>query len=127
MSNAVMPMMAQNVIVFQPEFGVSGDMILSSLIDLLRIDISPDSKFLKILNDIARKHEKTAVVKPEKVKSDELQGIKINVDWEGGPGWDKPTPGLEIRKIMEDITVELGMNHGKDLALNTIDTIIEAE
>jgi uncharacterized protein (DUF111 family) len=122
-----MPMMAQNMIVFQPEYGVSGDMILSGLIDLLRIDVSPDSKFLNILNNVALQYEKTAVVRPKKIKQDEFSGHIINVEWDGGPEWPKSAKGVELKEHIEKYCNELGMSHGKELAVKTIDTIIEAE
>jgi len=127
MSDAVMPMMAQNIIVFQPEFGVSGDMILSSLIDLLRIDMSSDSKFLNLLNDVAKKYEPSATVKTQKVKQEDLQGVKLTIDWKGSPDWNVTRPSSEIRDILEELTDELEMGFGKELAQKTVDTIIEAE
>ena len=127
MSYVVMPMMAQNMLVFQPEFGVSGDMILSSLIDLLRIDISPDSKFLGVLNDVAKKYEASAKVRPKKVKHEEVQGIVLEFEWEGSPAWNKTVKGIELRNHVEKYCDELQMEVGKDLALKTLDTIIEAE
>ncbi|UCH89059.1 MAG: DUF111 family protein [Thermoplasmata archaeon] len=120
-------MMAQNMIVFQPEYGVSGDMILSSLIDLLRIDISPDSKFLKILNDIASGYESSAVVTPQKMKREEVQGLIMELQWDNSPEWSKSVKGAQLREQIGKACDSLNMNIGKDLALNTIDTIIEAE
>jgi uncharacterized protein (DUF111 family) len=120
-------MMAQNVIVFQPEFGVSGDMILGSLVDLLRIDIAQDSKFMTVLKKVATGYESTAEIKPRKVKYEDLQGIAMDLTWDNGPDWSRTAPAADIRNKIEEFCTELNMEFGKELALNSIDTIIEAE
>ena len=127
MSIVVMPMMAQNVIVFQPEFGVSGDMILSSLIDLLRIDVSPESDFVKILNNVASHYEPTAKVAPRKIKHEDVSGMLVEYFWEGSPDWPHTRRGMELRTHIEKCCTENNLDFGKQVALNAVDTIINAE
>lgn len=122
-----MPMMAQNIIVFQPEYGVSGDMILSSLIDLLRIDVTAGSKFMTVIEGIAAGYDETVKIKPQKIKHEELHGIKLELTWDGGPEWNRTAKGVDIRKEISRCCDDLQMDFGKKLALNSIDTIIEAE
>lgn len=102
-------------------------MVLTSLIDLLRIDTSQDGKFIKILKDVASSYEDTAVIQTKKIKQDDLSGIKIEFDWDGYPEWSRMIKGVEIKEKMIEAGRSLEMNSGLELAMKTIDTIIEAE
>jgi uncharacterized protein (DUF111 family) len=115
------------MIVFQPEFGVSGDMMLSSLIDLLRIDTSPEGKFLTVLNNVAKGYDSSATIRPVKMKHEDISGLSMEFNWEGSPEWNKTRKGVDLKNHIEESCNGLGMELGKDLAVRTIDTILEAE
>ena len=102
--------------------GVSGDMLLSALIDLERI---PVKDFIKVLESIGNVWSNTKI----NVKDDDYYGIngkKITFKYQF-----KPTkngfPATKMIKLFENATEEIGLKKGKKLAKKILNTILTAE
>ncbi len=102
--------------------GVSGDMLLGAIIDLNTI---PENKFVKVLESIGNVWTKTEV----KIKNDNfysINGKKMIFKFKEKPSKN----GVQANKVIEyfDRAIdEIGINRGKHLAHNILDTLLNAE
>jgi uncharacterized protein (DUF111 family) len=102
--------------------GVSGDMLLSAIIDM---NILPEKKFVQTLEDIGNVWMKTKI----KVKNDNyysISGKKINFKFDKKP----PKNGVQATKVIDyfDKAIdEIGLNHNKKMARDILDTLLNAE
>ena len=102
--------------------GVSGDMILSAIIDL---DLIPKQKFVNVLESIGNVWTKTKV----QVNNDNyytITGKKITFKFDAKP----PKNGIPATKVVDyfDSAIdEIGINRGKKLAHKILNTLLDAE
>jgi uncharacterized protein (DUF111 family) len=102
--------------------GVSGDMILAALIDL---DLTPQKDFLKVLESIGNVWMKTKI----KVNNDNYYSIKgkkliFNFDKKLPSGG---LPATTLIDYFDKAVDEVGLNRGKKLAKEILDTLLNAE
>jgi uncharacterized protein (DUF111 family) len=102
--------------------GVSGDMILSALIDL---EIIPADEYIKVLESIGNVWTKTKI----QAKNDNYYGIngkKLNFKYQFKPS-KTGLPATKLIRYFEKAIDEMGFSKGKNLAHDILNTLLEAE
>lgn len=102
--------------------GVSGDMLLSAIIDL---DMIPQNDFIKVLESIGNVWTKTKI----QIINDSYYGIKakkMNFKFQFKPT-KNGMPAIKLIKYFDLAINEIGISNGNKLAHNILNTLLKAE
>lgn len=105
--------------VFKPDYGVSGDMLLSALLSISEIE---PREIIPILEAVGGVMGKTKVsIKPKGIGS--LKGLQLYVKHKRF----SEVKALELRAHLEKAISDLSFTKGEKLAQNILDTLLKAE